>query len=231
MGAELSDRVLAWCLSDTDAYTMEQCEWSSPDSSSLLQFYVAEFIEHQLDSFYAEFSECFNLAEFPDVAEQLRDCEVSTFLASAGAPADADVSSIEDDCFFGLRGVIRSCLKQGGLRQLKRAAELFNWTIDCGLFNAETHCRAEVRVGSVEEVAPFLLDRIVGRTLSSADDENTAHLHSEQSFEKRFLPVIPVLRMVKDALSAPDLGSNRLALEILFWIAGIYKVQLEKEIA
>ncbi len=71
------------------------------------------FIEDQLDELYSEFSQCFNLAEFPDVEEQLLPSEVAIFRTEAGAPADVDFSSVENyDCFLGLRAVIRHRLAQ-----------------------------------------------------------------------------------------------------------------------
>jgi hypothetical protein len=100
-----------------------------------------------LDNFYADFSDWFSLAEFPDMEEQLEPSEVMVFLRAAG----------------GLRGVIRHRLDQRSLDQIKLAAELFNWTIDCGLFLADTSSKAILRVGHVEEVAPFLLEQILHR--------------------------------------------------------------------
>jgi len=81
------------------------------------------------------------------------------FLKAAGAATeDADFSSIENyDCFSGLCAVIRHRLDQRSLEQIKLAAELFNWTIDFGLDSCDTNAHAVLRVGSVEDVAPFLL--------------------------------------------------------------------------
>jgi hypothetical protein len=82
----LADRILVWSYSETAAYTLERCDWYSPDSLGDLHFSIAQFIKDQLDLFYAEFSEYFNLADFPDVQEQLEPSEVAVFLKAAGAP-------------------------------------------------------------------------------------------------------------------------------------------------
>ncbi|SPE34479.1 hypothetical protein SBA2_900011 [Acidobacteriia bacterium SbA2] len=153
----MADRILVWCYSESLAYTLERCDWCSADSFRHLHLEVAQFIKDQLDLFYADFSEYFNLADFPDVQEQLEPSEVAVFLKAAGAPDDADFSSIENyplgmgDCFSGLRAVIRHRLDQRSLEQIKRAAELFNWTIDFGLFSCDTNAHAVLRVGSVED--------------------------------------------------------------------------------
>src|SRR6266851_7185531 len=130
----LADRILVWSYSDTEVYTLESCDWYSVDSYEQLHLSASQFIGNQLDIFYAEFSEWFNLAEFPDVEQQLQASEVAVFLQAAGAPDAADFSSIEDcNCFSGLCAVIRQRLVQRSLEQIKLAAELFNWTIARGL--------------------------------------------------------------------------------------------------
>jgi hypothetical protein len=149
----LADRILVWSYSDTNAYTFEGYDWCSADSFGPLHLLVSQFIRNQLDLFYAEFSEWFNLAEFPDVEDQVQPSEVAVFLKTAGAP-DADFSSIESyDCFSGLCAVIRHRLDQGSLEQIKLAAELFSWTIELGLSCCDTDARAVIRVGSAEDVA------------------------------------------------------------------------------
>jgi len=113
MAPGLADRILVWSYSDTDACTLESCDWYSADSFGHFRLSASQFIGDQLDLFYAEFSEWFNLAEFPDVEEQLQPSEVAVFLKAAGAPDDADFSSIENyDCFLGLRAVIHYRLDQ-----------------------------------------------------------------------------------------------------------------------
>src|SRR5580704_16226147 len=131
---ELENRILVWSFSDSVAYTLESCDCYSTDSTGPLHFSVARFIQTELDNFYADFSEWFNLAEYPDVLEQLDLPEVSLFLKAAEAPNNTDCSTIGDyDCFSGLCAVIRHRLEQRSLEQIKLAAELFNWTIECGL--------------------------------------------------------------------------------------------------
>jgi hypothetical protein len=230
MAPELTDRILVWSFSDTADDTFESCDWYSADSFGSLHFSVAQFIQNQLGNLYAVFSEWFNLAEFPDVGEQLESSEVTVFLKAAGAPDDADFSSIENyDCFSGLRGVIRHRLEKRSLEQTKLAAELFNWTIDFGLSSYDTSAHAVVRVGSVEEVAPFLLERILNRLSSNTIHRNPAYQAPPSDFEQRFLPLAPILEMLQETVESADWVQNHLALRIFFWVAGMYKVEIENE--
>jgi len=228
--SELESRILVWSLSETGAYTLESCDWRSADSIEYIRLSASQFIENQLDLFYGLFSEWFNLAEFPDVKWQLEPSETAVFLKAAGAPDDTDFRSIENyDCFSSFCAVIRHRLDQRSLGQIKLAAELFNWTIDCGLFLADTKAHAELRVGSVEEVAPFLLERILNRLSSNAKHRNPAYQVPPSDFEQRFLPLAPVLGMLKETLESADWIQNQLALRIFFWIADMYKVEVENE--
>lgn len=225
----LVDRILVWWYSETVAYTQENCEWCTPESFGNLHYTVAQFIQSQLDGFYAEFSEWFNLAEFPDVLEQLEPPEVAVFLKAAGAPDDTDYSSIENyDCFSGLCAVIRHRLDQRSLEQLKLAAELFNWTIDCGLFLCDITGHAVIKVGSVADVAPFLLDRMLSRIPDDAK-QWTVYQAQPGGLEHCFLPLVEVLSMLKETVESADWVQNQLALDIFFWIVNIYMVQVENE--
>jgi hypothetical protein len=188
--AGLADRIVVWSYSDTDAYTLESCDWYSSESFWHLHFSVAQFIQDQLDEFYAEFSEWFNLGEFPDAEEQLEPSEVAVFLKGANAPDHADISSIKNhDCFSGLCAVIRHRLDQRSLEQIKSAVELFNWTIDFGLFSCDTNAHAIIKVGSVEDVAPFLLERILSRLPNDAEQAHPAYQVRPTRVERRFLPL------------------------------------------
>jgi hypothetical protein len=183
-----------------------------------------------LSLFYGEFWEWFNLAEFPGVLEQLEPSEVAVFLKAAGAPDDADFTSSENyDCFSGLRAVIRHRLDQRSIEQIKLAAELFNWTIECGMDLCDTKACAVIRVGSAEEVAPFLLGRILNRLPGDAKVGNSAYQYEPTTFEQRFLPLAPVLTMLKEAVESADWIQNQLALRLFFWIADIYKVEVDNE--
>jgi hypothetical protein len=230
MAPVLTDRILVWSLSDTDAYTLESCDWCSTDSVAHVYFLMGPFIKDQLDLFYGLFSELFNLAEYPDVLEQLQPSEVAMFLKAAGAPDNTDFSMIENyDCFSGLCAVIRHRLEQPSLEQIKLAAELFNWTIDCGLFLADTNAQAILRVGSVAEVAPSLLGRILDRLSRNAMHRNPAYQAPQSDFEQRFLPLVPVLTMLNETVKSADWIQNQLALRIFFWIADMYKVEVDNE--
>lgn len=224
------DRILVWSYSNTDAYTLEYCDWYTPDSFWHLHFSVNQFINDQLDEFYAEFSEWFNMAEYPDVAEQLMASETAVFLKGAEAPENADFDSIENyDCFSGLRAVVRHRLDQRSLEQIKLAAELFNWTIDFGLSCCDTRARAVVRVGSVAEVGPDLLERILGRLPDEGTQRSPALQFPPSRLEQRFLPLAPLLTMLKETLETPGSEQNQLAVRILVWIANIYKEEVELE--
>ena len=230
MAPDLANRILVWSFSATDAYTLEGCDWCSADSIGQVYFLTSQFIENQLCSFHGLFSEWFNLAEFPDVGEQLQPSEVAVFLKAAGASDDADVGSTEIcDCFSGLCAVIRHRLEQRSLEQIKSAAELFNWTIDCGLDLADTNAQAVIRVGSVEEVAPVVLQRILNQLPSGAKSRNPAYQIPPSSVEQRFLTLAPLLTMLKETVESADWVQNQLALKIFFWIAGKYKVEVDNE--
>lgn len=230
MAPGLAARILVWSCSDTDDYTLESCDWYSADSFGDLRLSASQFIRDQLDLFYTEFSEWFNLAEFPDVEEQLQPPEVAVFLKAAGAPDDADFRSIENyDCFSGVRAVIRHRLDQRSLEQIKLAAELFNWAIDFGLSCCDTKACAVIRVGSVEEVAPFLLERILNRLPDDAKRGDPAYQARPSGFEQRFLPLAPVLTMLKETVGSAGWVQNQVALKLFFWIAEMYKVEVENE--
>ena len=230
MAPELTDRILVWSLSDTDGYTLESCDWCSADSIGYVYFLTSQFIKDQLDLFYGLFSECFNLAEYPDVLEQLQPHEVALFLKAAEAPDNTDFSTLEDyDCFSGLCAVIRHRLEQRSLEQIKLAAELFNWTIDCGLFVRDTNAHAVLRVGSVEEVAPFLLERILNRLPSNTQQQNPSCQPPTSSVEQRFLLLAPLLEMLKEAVESSAWVRNQLALRIFVWVTDMYKQEIENE--
>jgi hypothetical protein len=159
---ELADRTLVWSYRDINGYTLESCKWYNSDQFRDLHFAAGKFIRDQLSQFYAEFSEWFNLADFPDVVEQMEASEVPVFIRVAGFAGDG--STIEYcDSFSGLRAVIRCRIDQFSLEQIKMAAALFNWTIDFGLDLCDAHASAEIQIGSVEEVAPNMLKRILDR--------------------------------------------------------------------
>jgi hypothetical protein len=146
---------MVWSYSYLEGETFETLDWYSPESILDMSFSVAQIIEAQLYAFYGQFSECFNLADFPDVLYYLPPSERPLFLSAAGVPVDTDAHSVGNyDCFSGLCAVIRHRIKQRSLEQVKSAAELFNWTIDFGLLTCETKSSAVVKVGSVAEVGP-----------------------------------------------------------------------------
>jgi hypothetical protein len=160
----------------------------------------------------------------------LQPSEVAVFLKAAGAPDDADFSSIENyDCFSGLCAAIRQRLDQRSLEEIKLAAELFNWTIDFGLSCCDTNASAVIRVGSAEEVAPFLLERILNRLPDDAKRGAAAYQDRPSAFEQRFLPLAPVLTMLKETVESADWVQNQLALRLFLWIAEMYKVEVENE--
>jgi hypothetical protein len=230
MTPEMAYRILAWWYSETDVYIQEHCEWFAPASFGHLHFTVAEFITSQLDEFYSGFSEWFNLAEYPDVLEQLEEPEVAVFLKAAGAPHGTDFESIQEyDCFSGLCAVIRRRLDQRSLDQLKLAAELFNWTIEFGLFLCDTTGHATIKVGSAADVAPYLLGRILSRLPDDSRQNDLARQVPPSDFEQRFLPLAPVLTMLDETIESAGWVQNQLALRLVFWVAEMYKAQVENE--
>ena len=58
---------------------------------------------------------------------------------------------------------------------------------------------------------------------------NPAYRVPQSDFEQQFLPLAPVLGMLKDAVESEDWVQNQLALRIFFWIADMYKVEVENE--
>lgn len=94
MTPEWEDRILVWWHYETGINSEEHYEWVTPALFAHLHFTVAEWINYVLDEFYSGFSEWFNLAEYPDVLEQLEEAEVAVFLKAAGAPDDTGFGSI-----------------------------------------------------------------------------------------------------------------------------------------
>jgi hypothetical protein len=95
------------------------------------------------------------------------------------------------DCFSGLLAVIRHRLAQATIGQLKQAAQLFNWTVESGLFlcDCDADAGATVCVGKPIEVAPFLLDRIVHRL-----PETMPSSRGSMEFEKKCMPFPHLLK-------------------------------------
>ena len=46
-----------WSFGDTDAYTVENCDWCSTDSIGHVYFLASQFIKDRFAIFYGEFSE------------------------------------------------------------------------------------------------------------------------------------------------------------------------------
>ena len=153
------------------------------------------------------------------------------FLRGAGVPDDADINSIENyDCFSGLRSVIRHRLDQWSLDQVKAAAELFNWTVDFGLSNCDERATAVVEIGTVEKMAPLLLNRILDELPDDSGENSQVERGILSGIGGRFLPFAPVLRIPNDTVSSAGWIQNQLALRLFFWTAEIYKAELQNEI-
>lgn len=231
MACGIGDRLLVWSYGSTDAYTLEFCDWYSPESFGHMHFEVGRFIRDQLDEFYAEFSEWFNLAEYPDVEEQLLPSERPVFLKAADAPADADFSDIGNhDCFSGLRAVIRHRLDQRSPESLSDAAELFNWTIDFGLSSCDTGASAFVRMGTVDDVAEALLERIADRLPNPHVSDLAAQATRISNMERSFLPFAPVIEILREHVKAGSWSQDEVALRILYVILEIYRAELLNEV-
>lgn len=230
MAQGLADRILVWSYIDTGAYTQESCESYGPESFGHIHFAVAELIKNQLNELYAEFSEWFNLAEFPDVEERLETSEKAVFLKAAGAPdnwvPDPDnAGSIGNhDSFSGLCAVIDHRLDQRSLEQLKEAVDLFNWTIEAGLFCCDTPVQAVIRVGTVVDVAPFLLERILDRLPADKKSQDESN-----GFDRRFVPLARVMTILKETLESPGWVENELALKLFSYVAALYRDAVQED--
>lgn len=58
---------------------------------------------------------------------------------------------------------------------------------------------------------------------------NPAHQPPPSDFEQRFLPLTPVVTMLKETVESANWTRNQLALRIFFWIADMYKMEVENE--
>ena len=112
----------------------------------------------------------------------------------------------------------------------KQAAELFNWTIECGLFLADTKSQAVLRIGNAAEVAPFLIERILNRLSGIPERPNRPYQFPLGDFEQRFLPLAPMLEILSETVNPAEWALNRLALRIFFWLAEMYQSEVEKEV-
>jgi len=64
------------------------------------------------------------------------------------------------------------------------------------------------------DVAPDLLDRILGRLPDEAEQRNPTYQFRPSRLEQRFLPLAPVLTMLKETVETPDWDQNQLAVRI-----------------
>ena len=78
------------------------------------------------------------------------------------------------------------------------------------------------------EVAPDLLDRILGRLPDEAEQRNPVYQFRPSRLEQRFLPLAPVLTVLKETVEAPNWDQNLLAVRIFEWIADMY-LEVDKE--
>lgn len=74
-----------------------------------------------------------------------------------------------------------------------------------------------------------MLDRILHRLPTIDKQRNPAYLHPPSGVEKRFLPLARLLTMLQDTVESADWVQNQLALRIFFWIADMYKVEVDNE--
>jgi hypothetical protein len=228
MAGELADRTLAWSYihNAETPYTVERFDSYALDQSAHFYYEMSKFIRDGLDELYAEYSEEFNLADYPDVEGFLSPTETNVFLKGAGAADIADVRSINNhDRLPGLFAVIRHRLDQRSLEQIKSAADLFNWTIACGLAGCDSNSCAVVRVGSVEEIAPLLLDWILYRIENDPEGMGADSTPRLSAMAQRFLPFVPLLTMIKETVMSENWVQNQLAIRIFFWIANMYDIE------
>jgi hypothetical protein len=67
------------------------------------------------------------------------------------------------------------------------------------------------------------------RLSNNALHRNPAYQAPQSDFEQQFIPLTPMLTMLKETIESVHWVQNQLALRILFWIADMYKVEVENE--
>jgi hypothetical protein len=227
MTPDITDFTFVWSFAETSAHKMESLDWFGAESDSRLLFDVREFINSQLDEFYAEFSESFNLANYPDVEDQFSPEEVPVFRRTVGMPLDAEYGEYKNyNCFAGLCAVIRERLKDEAVDNIRGAAELFNWTIDVGMSSCPENAGAFIEVGSVADVAPLVIERILNRLAHDAKRQRGVGA-TPSAFAKTFGPIEDVLKILEKAMKGSDWTSQEVALELFYWIAGKYRSATE----
>ena len=208
----------------------ETFEWvHSYDSNNilLLQAELRQAIENDLSIVYDNYSEWFNLAEYPDVEEQLDVSEIPLFRRAAGVDPDAEecVYGIGDE-YDGLRAVIMHRLGSSDFARLESAARLFNWTIECGLdlCDASGSPGCLVRIGRLPEFASFLLDRVRGRVASAHGSSGG----EPDAFERRFGPLLPAIEALQKELDTAKGLWNDLSIALFTCIYRLYAAAIEE---
>lgn len=219
MSGTLADRLAVWSYLDTDSYSRQTFSTFNPSSPNQLQFEVTDLIEEHIRTLYNDYSEWFNLAEYPDVYEQLEASEMPIFLKAAGAPADwtpdlENQSCYEDfDSGDGLVAVIRHRLQQRSPESLKAAIKLYDYLVEFGLFLCDSRYSAGIRMGTLAELAPYLTDRII----DEVTERKKVSMLSESS-----APLLDILKTLKVAFECPRLFEIDLAIRIFLDIAPHY---------
>ena len=73
------------------------------------------------------------------------------------------------------------------------------------------------------------LERILDRLPDETEQGSPAYPFRPSRLEQRFLPLVPVLTMLRETVESSDWAQNQLAVRLFTWIANMYKVELDNE--
>jgi len=213
------DAVFFLEFSDTAGYTFEDVRWYSPERLPDLHPALCQFIRTQLNEAYAGHSEWLNLAEYPDIEEQLESAEVEVFRSAGG---------IEGDEFHGLRAVVLHRLENTTVEGMQSAIELFQWVLDCGLFfcdESDHPPKCLAMVGDITQFAPFLLDRIRNRVCPKRKISDVG----PDAYEVAFRPLLPAIEELRRDVERPEWRDNGLALTLFSCIYALYEQVVQEQ--
>lgn len=223
-----ADQIFLWARSETHFSQIEFCESYSPSSFSRLQHDASEFILWQLDEFYQEFCDWIQLADFPDVEEQFLPSEEPLLASIAGLASAKDHSEKpSSECFSALCGVIRHRLNQQTIQGLIQAANLFNYTIEYGVWDCVGNPYSILIIGSADAVAPALLDHLSKANDTLPNDINGVAQRDQFQSRWDLLPVTPILQILISTVEAESLSQNTAALQLFNLVFQSYRAFLQ----
>jgi hypothetical protein len=215
MARNFAGGTLVWFYSNTSACAFERVYWFLKNERAEARARLSWFIRTQLDVLYEQERKAFDTAQYPDLATELLHSEGDVFLAAIGAPPGSETAfDAGSRAFRGVRAVIEHRLAGGSEEQLKRAADLFNYLVEFGLSHSGAMSNAFVEIGSVEEIAPTLID-----TICDNMEENSTDARRLAATMKPFLPMI---RMLRESVRRRGWSEDDFAVETLRWIYDMY---------